>query len=94
MGEETTSATGDARTPGFSRRALLVTGAASAAIGAGAGIGGAVVVRPNVQGSEAWQRPDRNGAPRVGGLHLQFGANASTEVVVSWYSTVAPNVST
>ena len=26
---------------------------------------------------------------RVGGLHLQFGADASTEVVVSWHSTVA-----
>src|SRR6187200_3212023 len=30
-----------------------------------------------------------NGSPRVSGLHLQFGADASTEVVVSWH-TPAP----
>src|ERR1700756_1161822 len=33
--------------------------------------------------------PTVNDAPRVGGLHLQFGADASTEVVVSWH-TPAP----
>ncbi|WP_372503784.1 purple acid phosphatase family protein [[Mycobacterium] manitobense] len=32
--------------------------------------------------------PD-SAAPRVGGLHLQFGADAATEVVVSWH-TAAP----
>jgi 3',5'-cyclic AMP phosphodiesterase CpdA len=88
VSESTTGAAGDARPPGFSRRTLLVTGAASAAIGAGVGLGGAALVRPNGPGLSIWQRPDRTGAPRVGGLHLQFGANASTEVVVSWYSTV------
>ncbi len=33
--------------------------------------------------------PVINDAPSVGGLHLQFGADASTEVVVSWH-TPAP----
>jgi 3',5'-cyclic AMP phosphodiesterase CpdA len=28
-------------------------------------------------------------SPRIGGLHLQFGADASTEVVVSWHSASA-----
>ncbi|WP_030243750.1 purple acid phosphatase family protein [Streptomyces sp. NRRL S-350] len=34
-----------------------------------------------------WQRPGRSGAPRVAGLHLQFGSDASREVVVSWHTT-------
>jgi hypothetical protein len=29
------------------------------------------------------------GAPEVGGLHLQYGADASTEVVVSWHTVTA-----
>jgi hypothetical protein len=33
--------------------------------------------------------PFASDAPAVGGLHLQFGADASTEVVVSWH-TPAP----
>jgi hypothetical protein len=28
-------------------------------------------------------------SPRIGGLHLQFGADASTEVVASWHTTTA-----
>jgi hypothetical protein len=28
-------------------------------------------------------------APVVGGLHLQFGADASAEVVVSWHTPTA-----
>ncbi len=31
--------------------------------------------------------PVPNGAPSVGGLHLQFGADASTQVVVSWHTS-------
>ncbi|MFD9127641.1 purple acid phosphatase family protein [Kitasatospora sp. NPDC059571] len=34
-------------------------------------------------------RPGRLGAPRVGGLHLQFGSDASREVVVSWHTTAS-----
>jgi 3',5'-cyclic AMP phosphodiesterase CpdA len=33
-----------------------------------------------------WSRPGRIGAPDVHGLHLQFGADASREVVVSWFT--------
>jgi hypothetical protein len=31
---------------------------------------------------------DGNGAPHVAGLHLQFGSDAATEVVVSWHTPV------
>jgi hypothetical protein len=74
--------------PGISRRTLLATGAASL-IGAGAGVGGAALVWSHPHGPGVWYQPDRSGAPPVGGLHLQFGRNASTEVVVSWHTTEA-----
>ncbi|HUO37102.1 MAG TPA: fibronectin type III domain-containing protein [Mycobacterium sp.] len=73
----------------FSRRTLLTTGAASAIVGAGVGIGGAALVPPGLRGTHVWAESDRSDAPRVGGLHLQFGKDASTEVVVSWHSTEA-----
>jgi hypothetical protein len=78
---------GAARPSGISRRTLLATGAASAVIGAGLGVGGAVLTRSHPPAPALWPQPDRNGAPPVGGLHLQFGKNASTEVVVSWHTT-------
>ena len=31
------------------------------------------------RGPSAWLQPDRNGAPPVTGLHLQFGKNAATD---------------
>src|SRR6201987_5342050 len=64
---------------GISRRRLLTRGAVSVALGAGLG-GGAPAL---------WYQPDRSGPPPVGGLHLQFGKNAATEVVVSWHTTSA-----
>src|SRR6201987_819720 len=64
---------------GISRRRLLTRGAVSVALGAGLG-GGAPAL---------WYQPDRSGPPPVGGLHLQFGKDASTEVVVSWHTTDA-----
>jgi 3',5'-cyclic AMP phosphodiesterase CpdA len=73
-------------TPGVSRRTLLTTGAASAIAGAGIGLGGAALLRPRPRPLTRWPRPEQNGAPPVGGLHLQFGKNASTEVVVSWHT--------
>jgi hypothetical protein len=76
---------------GFSRRTLLTAGAASAIVGAGVGIGGAALLQPDVRGPHVWARGDRSDAPRVGGLHLQFGKDASTEVVVSWHTTEAVN---
>ena len=68
---------------GVTRRRLLTTGAASAALGVGIG-GGATLLwsqHARSRGPMAWLRPDRNGAPPVGGLHLQFGKNAGTEAV-------------
>ncbi len=67
------------------RRRLLTTGAVSAALGVSLG-GGAVLLGSRPQGPMAWLQPDRHGAPPVGGLHLQFGRNAGTEVVVSWHT--------
>ncbi len=74
---------------GISRRTLFTAGAAAAIAGAGAGVGGAELIGSARTGPDVWQRPDVSGAPRVGGLHLQFGRDAATEVVVSWHTTTA-----
>lgn len=73
--------------PGFSRRTLITTAAVAGVLGAGAGVGGAALLRSNRAG--VWSRPDRGGAPPVEGLHLQFGRDAGTEAVVSWHTTDA-----
>ncbi|MGZ4563119.1 MAG: purple acid phosphatase family protein [Mycobacterium sp.] len=78
----------DEPAPGISRRRLLTTGAASAALGAGIG-GGAAVLWSHLHAPALWHQPDRNGGPPVAGLHLQFGKDAGTEVVVSWHSVDA-----
>lgn len=78
-------ATSDTR--GFSRRRLLTTGAATAVIGAGLGAGGVALFGAPRRSADLWLRPDRVGAQPVGGLHLQFGRDASHEVVVSWHTT-------
>ncbi|HKI39092.1 MAG: metallophosphoesterase family protein [Mycobacterium sp.] len=78
----------DEPAPGISRRRLLTTSAASAALGAGIG-GGAAVLWSNPHTPAVWHQPDRNGAPPVAGLHLQFGKDAGTEVVVSWHTVDA-----
>ena len=57
-----------------------------------AGLGGAVTLGvPGLAGcapsSPAWPRSG-GGAAAVTGLHLQFGADPSTQMVVSWHSTV------
>jgi 3',5'-cyclic AMP phosphodiesterase CpdA len=77
--------------PGISRRRLLTTSAASAALGAGIG-GGATLLwseHAHPRGPSVWYQPDRDGGPPVTGLHLQFGRDAATEVVVSWHTTDA-----
>lgn len=74
---------------GISRRRLLATSAASAVIGAGVGAGGVALLRARSASPDVWSQPDRTGAPPVHGLHLQFGRNASTDVVVSWHTTDA-----
>jgi Calcineurin-like phosphoesterase/Purple acid Phosphatase, N-terminal domain len=67
----------------LSRRRLL----------AAAGIGGGVLIAPHVIGSGAAAvAPDKRRAsdpaatPPVAGLHLQFGADASSQMVVSWHT--------
>jgi 3',5'-cyclic AMP phosphodiesterase CpdA len=90
VGEERESAdTSDTAPSSVSRRRLLTTGAAAAIIGAGVGAGGVALLRAPNHGPTLWTRPDRSGAEPVRGLHLQFGKNAATEVVVSWHTTEA-----
>jgi hypothetical protein len=73
-----------------SRRTLLIAGGTSAIVGAGVGAGvTAAFLASDRTGPTLWQRGDRSGAPRVGGLHLQYGADAATEVVVSWQTAAA-----
>src|SRR5580692_5606285 len=67
----------------LSRRKLL----------AAAGIGGGVVVAASLIGAadaetapSSRQSPDPVTTPPVAGLHLQFGADASSEMVVSWHT--------
>ena len=57
----------------------------------GAGLGGAVALGAPaaVAAPELWRRPGASGAPPVAGLHLQFGADASGELVVSWHTTAS-----
>jgi len=73
--------------PGISRRTLLTTGATTTLIGAGLGAGAVALLGPARRGPILWSRPSRSGAQPVGGLHLQFGREASSEVVVSWHTT-------
>jgi len=67
----------------LSRRRLLAA--------AGVGSGALVVASLNlVGGAQAapvpGESPDPVGTPSVAGLHLQFGADASSEVTVSWHT--------
>ncbi len=87
MVEEPQSGEGPQPAPGISRRTLLTTGAATTLIGAGLGAGAVALFGPSRRGPSLWSRPPRSGAQPVGGLHLQFGRDASSEVVVSWHTT-------
>jgi hypothetical protein len=64
----------------LSRRKLL----------AAAGIGGGAAVAASVIGTgatwAAFASPDPVATPPVAGLHLQFGSDASSEIVVSWHT--------
>ncbi|MFD0442035.1 purple acid phosphatase family protein [Streptomyces indonesiensis] len=67
-----------------SRRGLLgVAGAAAAGAGTYLCQQEAVAASPVL-----WTRPEGSGMPPVSGLHLQFGADAAREVVVSWQTPV------
>ena len=65
----------------------MTTGAVATIVGAGLGAGGVALLRSPGRGPSLWTRPAQSGAQPVGGLHLQFGKDASTEVVVSWHTT-------
>ncbi len=77
---------------GFSRRGFLGAATIGAAAAALPGIAAPAVAgaAPHPEGSDRPDRRDRPGnpltTPRVAGLHLQFGADAADEVVVSWHS--------
>ena len=64
------------------RRLLAAAGVGSGALAAGSfsAIGAAQAATP------AGEPPDQAGTPPVAGLHLQFGADASSEVTVSWHT--------
>ncbi|ORV99571.1 purple acid phosphatase family protein [Mycobacterium kyorinense] len=68
---------------GISRRTVLTTGTAAIL---GVGVGGAAATLLQSRGPALWTQPGRSGAPPVGGLHLQFGKHAASEVVVSWHT--------
>jgi 3',5'-cyclic AMP phosphodiesterase CpdA len=63
----------------MSRRTVL--GAAGAGAAGAALFPGTALADPGVT---LWRKPGGSGAPDVHGVHLQFGADASREVVVSW----------
>nr|WP_239003918.1 metallophosphoesterase family protein [Nocardia panacis] len=71
----------------MSRRTLFGAAGAAAVAGGAVGLGGGAVLFGKPSAPDLWRRPDTSGAPRVGGLHLQFGGDAATEAVVSWHST-------
>lgn len=84
---------------GVSRRRLFTASAGAAVAGLVVGGGGASAIvgtgnsGPNA--AELWQRPPLSQPPRPTGVHLQFGADASREAVVSWTtrgSVVNPRV--
>src|SRR5262245_14588823 len=72
----------DSRT--LSRRAVL--GAAGAGAAAGATLLPSAASADPSPGVTLWHQPSHAGAPDVHGVHLQFGADAAREVVVSWFT--------
>ncbi len=69
--------------PDVTRRSLLGAGVAGVA-----GVAGATGAALRPGAPALWSRPGHAGMPDVHGLHLQFGADAATEVVVSWSTPV------
>jgi hypothetical protein len=82
---------GDDATPSTVRRRTVIGAAVASAVGGAALGAGAVALTSSrsPSGADLWPRPDRDGAPPVAGLHLQFGADASTELVASWHTVGA-----
>ena len=76
--------------PTVSRRVALGAGLAAAVGGTALGAGSAALTRSaGPSAADEWHRTDRGGAPRVAGLHLQFGADAATELIASWHTADA-----
>ncbi len=71
----------------MSRRSVLTAaGATGAALAAGPLRGGEAVAAPAAGAAPRGSTEDPVTTPAVTGLHLQFGADASSEVVVSWHT--------
>jgi hypothetical protein len=71
----------------FSRRRFLtVAGSASAGIAAAPLLSGAPSAAAAESPSNSSSPGDPVSTPRVNGLHLQFGPDASSEIVVSWHT--------
>src|ERR1700730_5783180 len=87
MVDEALPSADEAPSSGISRRRLLTTGAATTL--AGAGLGAVALLGSPGRGPSLWSQPNQSGAQPVGGMHLQFGKDASAEVVVSWHTTDA-----
>jgi hypothetical protein len=67
----------------ISRRKLL----AAAGIGGGVAVAASLIGTGEAQGTLPAPRSfDPVATPPVAGLHLQFGADASSEMVVSWHT--------
>src|SRR3984893_11988223 len=67
----------------LSRRKLL----AAAGLGGGAAVAASLMGIGTAQAAPAARRPpDPVATPPVAGLHLQFGADASSQMVVSWHT--------
>jgi hypothetical protein len=67
----------------LSRRKLL----AAAGIGGGAIVMASLMTTGDAEPAPiSRQSPDPVATPPVAGLHLQFGADASSEMVVSWHT--------
>ncbi|MDT5030766.1 MAG: hypothetical protein QOC94_937 [Actinoplanes sp.] len=73
-------------TPGISRRSALIAFGATGAAATGASLLGAApaAAAPAAMSPLLLARPERLGAPPVEGLHLTFGADPATQMVVSW----------
>jgi phosphodiesterase/alkaline phosphatase D-like protein len=67
----------------LSRRKLI----AAAGIGGGAVVAASLIGTANAEvAPPSPQSPDPVATPPIAGLHLQFGADASSEMVVSWHT--------
>jgi 3',5'-cyclic AMP phosphodiesterase CpdA len=73
-----------------SRRVAIGAGLAAAVGGAALGAGSVALTRSSgLPSAETWTPTPTGGAPRVAGLHLQFGADASREFIASWHTVDA-----